>query len=87
MTEYQSQLEQQIKASQGIMDRTTDPERRLDLESKMKEMKASLDRLPKMLEQLRDQEAEMNAALQAAQARLNELNADLDALMSELKGP
>ena len=87
MTNYQTQLEQQIKDSQDVMDRTTDPERRLALESKIKEMKGNQGQLPRLLEQLRDQETQMDTELQAAKAKLAGLNADLDALMSELKGP
>jgi len=46
-----------------------------------------LDRLAQEDERLRNRETAVDTELQSAQAKLNELNSQLDALMSELKVP
>ncbi len=81
------QIEQQIKDAEDLLDRTPDPNAHADLESRIKGGKASLSRLAQEDERLRNREAALDMELQAAQARLNELNGQLDSLMSELKGP
>ena len=81
------QMEQQIKDAEDLMDRTPDPNAHADLESRIKGRKASLSRLAQEEERLRNREAALDTELQAAQAKLNELNGQLDSLMSELKGP
>ena len=81
------QIEQQIKDAEDLLDRTPDPNAHADLESRIKGGKASLSRLAQEDERLRNRESALDTELQAAQAKLNDLNGQLDALMSELKGP
>src|SRR5713226_4516100 len=81
------QMEQQIKDAEDLLDRTPDPNAHADLESRIKGGKASLSRLAQEDERLRNRETALDTELQAAQAKLNELNGQLDTLMSELKGP
>jgi chromosome segregation ATPase len=81
------QMEQQIKDAEDHLDRTTDPNAHADLESRIKVVKANLARLTQEDERLRTRETAIDMELQAAHARLNELNGQLDALMSELKTP
>jgi chromosome segregation ATPase len=81
------QMEQQIKDAEDLLDRTPDPSAHADLESRIKGGKANLARLTQEDERLRNREAALDTELQAAQAKLNELNGQLDSLMSELKGP
>jgi len=81
------QMEQQIKDAEELLDRTPDPNAHADLESRIKGGKANLARLTQEEERLRNGEASLDTELQGAQAKLNELNSQLDALMSELKGP
>jgi chromosome segregation ATPase len=81
------QMEQQIKDAEDSLDRTTDPNVHADLESRIKGGKANLARLTQEDERLRNRETAVDIELQAAQAKVNELNGQLDALMNELKGP
>jgi len=81
------QMEQQIKDAEDLLDRTSDPNAHAELESRIKGGKANLSRLAQEDERLRNREAALETELQAGQAKLNELNGQLDSLMSELKGP
>src|SRR5258707_4230691 len=81
------QIEQQIKDAEDLLDRTPDPNAHADLESRIKGGKANLARLAQEDERLRNRETAVDTEMQAAQAKLNELNSQLDALMSELKVP
>ena len=81
------QMEQQIKDAEDLLDRTPDPSAHADLESRIKDGKANLVRLAQEDERLRNRETALDTELQGAQAKLNELNGQMDALMSELKGP
>jgi chromosome segregation ATPase len=81
------QMEQQIKDAEDLLDRTPDPNAHADLDSRIKGGKANLARLAQEDERLRNRETVVDTELQSAQAKLNELNGQLDALMSELKGP
>jgi len=81
------QMEQQIKDVEDLLDRTADPTAHADLESRIKGGKANLARLTQDDERLRGREAALDTELQAAQAKLNELNSQLDALISDLKRP
>ena len=81
------QMEQQIKDAEDLLDRTSDPNAHAELESRIKGGKANLSRLAQEDERLRNREAALETELQARQAKLNELNSQLDSLMSELKGP
>src|SRR5713226_4594742 len=81
------QMEQQIKDAEDLLDRTTEPNAHAELDSRIKGGKANLARLAQEDERLRNRETAIDTELQAAQAKLNELNGQLDSLMSELKGP
>jgi chromosome segregation ATPase len=81
------QMEQQIKDAEDLLDRTPDPNAHTDLESRIKGGKANLLRLAQEDERLRNRETALDTELQVAQTKLNELNGQLDSLMSELKGP
>lgn len=81
------QIEQQIKEAEDLLDRTPDPNAHAELDSRIKGGKANLARLAQEDDRLRNRETAVDTELQAAQAKLNELNGQLDALMSELKVP
>ncbi len=81
------QVEQQIKDAEDLLDRTPDPSAHADLESRIKGGKASLARFAQEDDRLRNREAALDTELQGAQSKLNELNSQLDALMSEMKVP
>jgi len=81
------QMEQQIKDTEEMLERTTDPNGRLDMESRIKTMKARLARVAPEEDRLRNREATLDSELQNSQAKLNELNSQLDALFNELKTP
>jgi len=87
MRTAQPQMEQQIKDGEEFMEHATDLNRRAELESRIKVMKGGLERMARESDQLRDREAATNSEVQISQAKLNELNAQLDSLMGELKGP
>ena len=81
------QIEQQIKDAEDLLDRTPDPNAHAELDSRIKGGKANLARFAQEDERLRSRETAVDTELQSAQAKLNELNSQLDALMSELKVP
>ena len=81
------QIEQQIKDAEDLLDRTPDPNAHAELDSRIKGGKANLARLAQEDERLRNRETAVDTEVQAGQAKLNELNGQLDALMSELKVP
>ena len=81
------QMEQQIKDAEDLLDRTPDPNAHAELDSRIKGGKANLARLAQEDERLRSRETAVDTELQSAQAKLNELNSQMDALMNETKGP
>ena len=81
------QIEQQIKDAEDMLDRTSDPNAHAELESRIKGGKANLARFTQEDERLRNRETALDTELQVQQAKLNELNSQLDALMNELKAP
>jgi len=81
------QMEQQIKDAEELLDRTPEPNAHADLESRIKGGKANLVRLAQEDERLHNRATALDVELQAAQAKLNDLNGQLDSLMTELKGP
>jgi predicted nucleic acid-binding Zn-ribbon protein len=80
-------MQQQIKDAEDGLDRVTDPNPHADLEARIKTMKADFARIGPEEERLRSREAALDTEFQAAQAKLNELNTQLDALMNEVKAP
>ena len=87
MQSAKPRMEQQIKEAEDGLDRVTDPNVRADMESRIKTLKAEFGRIAPEEERLRNREAALDSELQTSQAKLNELNNQLDALISELKGP
>ena len=81
------QIEQQIKDAEDMLDRTSDPNAHADLESRIKGGKANLAGFTQEDERLRNRETALDTEFQAQQAKLNELNSQLDSLMNELKAP
>ena len=80
-------MQKQIKDAEDGLDRVTDPNTHADLEARIKTMKADLARIAPEEERLRNREAALDSEFQAAQAKLNELNSQMDTLMNETKGP
>jgi len=80
-------MEQQIKEAEELLERTTDPNARADLESRIKAMKAEYMRFGAEEERLRNREAALDTQLLSAQAKLNELNGQLDSLLHEMRSP
>ena len=80
-------MEQQIKDAEDSLDRVTDPNGHADWESRIKNMKAEFARIGPEDERLRNREAALETDFQNSQARLNELNTQLDRLMNEMKAP
>ncbi|HAF12145.1 MAG TPA: hypothetical protein DCK93_09740 [Blastocatellia bacterium] len=80
-------MAQQIKSAEDQLDRTAELNAHAELESRITVAKGNLTRLTQEEERLRNREAAIDTELQTAQAKLNELNGQLDALMSELKVP
>lgn len=81
------QMEQQIKETEELLERTTDPNGRLDMESRIKSMKARLARFAPEEDRLRNREVALESELNNLQAKLNELNSQLDLLFNEMKAP
>ena len=81
------QFEQQVKDAEQQLERTTDPNGRPDIESRIKQMKADLARFGSEEERLRNRESLLETDLQTSQAKLSELNSQLDALFNEMKTP
>ena len=70
-----------------MLDRNPDPNAHAELDSRIKGARANLVRIAQEDERLRNRETAIDTELQSAQAKLNELNSQLDSLMSELKVP
>lgn len=81
------QMEQQIKEAEELLERTTDPNGRLDMESRIKPMKATLAQFAPEEDRLRNRQTTLESELQTLQAKLNELNSQLDTLFNEMKAP
>lgn len=81
------QMEQQIKETEELLERATDPNGRLEVESQIKSMKARLARLAPEEDRLRNSETALETELQNLHAKLNELNSQLDLLFNEMKAP
>jgi chromosome segregation ATPase len=90
LSEFQAmkpRMQQQIKDAEANLDQITDPNAHADFESRLKNMRAEFAQIGPEEERLRSREAAMDTEFQASQAKLNELNNQLDALMSEIKSP
>lgn len=87
MRSAKPQIEQQIKDTEELLERTTDPNGRLDIESRIKSMKARLARFTPEEDRLRNREIAVESELQNLQLKLSELNSQLDGLFNEMKSP
>jgi predicted nuclease with TOPRIM domain len=81
------QMEQQIKETEELVERASDPNGRLEMESQIKSMKARLARLAPEEDRLRNRETALESELHNLHAKLNELNSQLDVLFNEMKAP
>ena len=87
MRNAKPQFEQQVKDAEEMLERATDPNARAEIETSVKSMKAQVVRFGQEEERLRSREAALETELQSSQAKLNELNAQLDAFINEMKAP
>lgn len=88
LTEIRSarpQIDEQIKEGEELLNRTTDPNRRGEIETQIKELKSRVVVLAREDDQTRDRESELNTQLQAAQARLSDLDMQLTNIVRELE--
>jgi predicted nuclease with TOPRIM domain len=81
------QMEQQIKDTEELLERTMEPKGRLEMESQIRSMKARLARLAPEEDRLRNRETALESELQNLHAKLSELNSQLDLLFNEMKAP
>lgn len=80
-------IEDDMRDMDELLNRTTDTSKRSDIEAQMKETKARLNTQTREEEQSHQRELELTGDLQAAQAKLNDLNTQLDSIMRELEAP
>jgi hypothetical protein len=85
-TETESRIAVELKESEERM-AGADSDAKMILESQTKEMKAQLSTLRRQQEEIRSRERQLNAEWQTAQARLNELNAQLDSMIRQVQTP
>lgn len=81
------QIQQEIKETEELLERTTDLNGRLVMESRIKSTKARLARIAPEEDRLRNREVTLEGELQNLHSKLNELNSQRDVLFSELKAP
>lgn len=78
-------MEEQIKDGEELMSQAVDANRRAEMEAQIKEGKGRLGMLAREEEQSRQREAQLSAELQSAQAKLSDLDGQLDNMMRELE--
>lgn len=81
------QLEERVKTADETLAQTVDQSKRTELELQIKELKAGIGRLSREEEQKRQADSDLSAELQSAQAKLNELQNQLDGMMRQLEAP
>ncbi len=81
------QLDEQIKSVEDLMNTTADPNRRSQLEQQLREMKTHQSLRVRQEEQSRARESELVLEFQLEQAKLNDLNNQLDDLVRQLESP
>ena len=79
-------MEDQIRDMEESMNQV-DANRRAEMETQIKEGKGRLSILAREEEQIRQREAQLSADLQFAQAKLSDLDNQLDNMMHELEAP
>lgn len=80
-------IEDEMRDMDELLNRTTDATKRSEIELQIKETKVRLNAQSREEDQSRQRELELTADLQAAQAKLNDLNNQLDTIMRELEVP
>jgi len=81
------QMEQQIKDAEELLERTTDPNGRLDIESRIKTMKVRFARFAPEEDRLRNRETALENELQNVATKMSELTSQLDTIFNEMKAP
>lgn len=81
------QIEEQIKYAEEILGRTTEQDRRAEIEVNVKEMKARLASWSREDEQLREREVTLNLELQVEKNKLLELDGQIENMMRQLDQP
>jgi predicted nucleic acid-binding Zn-ribbon protein len=81
------QMEEQIKYAEDLLNSTTDLKRRGELEQEIRAMKAHQSSRAREEEQSRNREAELILELQLEQAKLTDLNNQLDSMVRQLETP
>ena len=80
-------MEQEVKDAETRLDQVTDPSAHAEFESRIKALRDNLARVTPEEERLQNRETGLESEFQTSQAKLNELNSQLDALMNEMKAP
>lgn len=80
-------IEDDMRDIDDLLNRTTDTIKRSEIEAQIKETKTRLNAQNREEEQSRQRELELTGDLQAAQAKLNDLNNQLDSIVRELEAP
>jgi SMC interacting uncharacterized protein involved in chromosome segregation len=80
-------IEEDMRDMDELFNRTTDATKRSEIEAQIKETKTRLSAQSREEEQSRQRELELTADLQAGQAKLNDLNSQLDTIIRELEAP
>lgn len=83
----QPRMKEQIKDGEDLIERTQDPNRRAELDSQIRVTKSQLSQLEAEYEQLLDREAATTTELQSAQAKLSELDDQLENMLRKLEAP
>jgi len=83
----QAEFQHELKKIERLLSQEGDAERRQDLEERQDIFKTRLAALAKEETRLQEAESQLNAQLQIEQARLAELDDQLDALRRELEMP
>lgn len=87
MRETRSRVENEMKESEERMSREPEGDARKLLEFQIKEMRTRLNILAREEEQAGNRETELNVQLQAEQAKLGDLNNQLDNMVRQLETP
>ena len=80
-------IEEQLKHAEELLGRAADPDRRAELEEQVKQRKGLLSLWKQEGEQLRTREAELISQLQVEQAKLTDLNDQLEDMVRALGTP
>lgn len=84
-TANRPRMAERLKEMESRLSQETEPTVRANLDSEYKDFKYNLEQLTTSLEQQKAREAELSRVLQEEQGRLDQINAQLDSLSSELE--